>query len=285
MDYLTVDCQNTEQSSAILTRINEWRSKTYCIDYCIRNGDRMRTFTMLFALTVMPCCLFGQLKGGLITNVDFVNMNDSLRITYDISGSMLQEDYYVTCVAIDKGRQRFHLKSVSGDIRNVKGGGQKEIIWKWRDDFPYAKELEIAFEVSAVRLLPNDIGQNMWYSTKYPGYGTYELTGEKLNLLWGALGYTSLAASIVYEYSAEKNYSDYRKKLKEKYYSKAVAQRKQSYIFAAGALATWLINYAILAKKSYDVKNGGITVRNRGTFTSKVSQSKSIYSKVRSESK
>lgn len=229
-----------------------------------------------------PAHICAQSTSAQISNVDFINENNVLHITYDIAGSKAAEEYYVWCEAQDMQKNKIKFRAYTGDVRHVKGGSQKKILWNYAKD-GLTKDQNVMFSISAVRIPDVNTGRNMRWSTLYPGLGTYKLTGNKANLVWGAIGYGSLGASLGFAYMSHKNYSDYKNHAYKSLYDKSVNQRKMALYFAGGAAATWLLNYAILAARSHSVRNGAITQSNKSTLMAGTSRLKSLYSKAPSQ--
>lgn len=217
-----------------------------------------------------------------ISNVDFINENNTLHISYDIANSKPTEEYYVWCEAQDMNKSKVRFTKYSGDVRHVKGGPQKKIMWRYQAD-GMNRDQNVMFRISAVRIPEVNQGRNMRLSTLYPGLGTYKLTGGKSNLVWGAVGWGSVAASLGFAYLSHQNYNDYQQHAYKNLYDKSVNQKKMALYFAGGAAATWLINYAILSIRSHNVRNGAITQSNKSTLIAGTSRLKSLYSKAPSQ--
>ena len=179
----------------------------------------------------------------VIISYDIVNYDKNDRF-------VIWVDIYLANDSLCKDAQTFE-----GDIgTKVKGGKDKLITWDLKADNVFIDE-NIKIEVMA-KYMESDIGVGtaVLYSVIYPGLGNYKLSRKKSYLVVGAVAYTFLGASIIFNSNYRKNFDEYLSSTdineSDDLYRKSKNQKLASKIFGFTALGIWVTDIIITAKQA-----------------------------------
>lgn len=189
-------------------------------------------------------------KVASVSNVDFTFNGLQIIITYNLNtSSSNNDDYFVWCDIFSGNDKRIEAKSFSGDVwGNVKAGDKKKIVWDFKADGVRPTD-EVYIRISAAAKENFNMGGALLTSTVFPGWGAVRATKQKNALLWGVLGYTSLAGSGALAFYSNSVYENYKTSPIASNFDKAVTLRNAALGAAGTAAAIWIINYFVTGSK------------------------------------
>ncbi len=187
-----------------------------------------------------------------VENVNFGYVMDQVLITYDLTNVRFGEKFTVTLKVFNTNGEEIPVRSTIGDIgENIKGEGRKKITWnihrdieKLDDNIYVVVEAELQ-NPKVVKPIDRKIG--MVYSTVFPGYGGYRITGKKIHMLKGIAGYGLIGSALIMRGQASKSYDSYKVETnlnkRDKYYSKVESQLLTADLLFIGAGLVWISDY------------------------------------------
>lgn len=193
-----------------------------------------------------------------IVNVNFLNNNGKIEISYDISNSLPSDRFNVSISGYKKNSKKLSIHSIIGDTSNLKGGASKKIIWDSKKD-GYVFNEKIYFNISAKSELNIPFSRHLIKSLIFPGWGDLKLkTNKKTTLLMGLGGFALISGSVILNQQAKQSYKSYEKSFEteksNKYYADALSKRNMSRILAFSASLVWTIDLAGLYHKYNKIK-------------------------------
>lgn len=216
------------------------------------------------AFTAIACLLLSrsycqaQVK---VENVQFFNDSHLVTISYQLISPNPTGSFFVECEIYEHTAKsalkanvvsqatRISTHELAGDIGIVENPGSKTILWAFRND-GFTKNTNIQIKVAAKTVNSPAVLKTVALSTAFPGLGSLMLTGEKKNMTLGLVGY-GFATSAVLIYSEAKSiYRSYKVSADVRKYEKADSKRRKALHFAGAAIATWGINYLVLAHQT-----------------------------------
>jgi hypothetical protein len=219
------------------------------------------------ALTVVACLYLsrGYCQSQVrVENVEFKNDSHLVTISYQLISPNPRGLFFVECevyehtpksalkVNVVSQATRISTRELTGDIGIVEDPGSKTIFWDFRKD-GFTKNTNIQIKVAAKIVNSPATLKTIALSTAFPGLGSLMLTGEKKNMALGLVGYGFATGAVLIYSEAKSIYRSYKVSADVRMYEKADSKRRKALYFAGAAIATWGINYLVLAHQT--VKN------------------------------
>ncbi|HOW39839.1 MAG TPA: hypothetical protein PL123_04785 [Bacteroidales bacterium] len=169
----------------------------------------MEKFRYIFLLLGLFTAIAAQSQSARIEPPKLEFDGKTLTIQYDFLDADPSDEYYVWVVIQKKNGDSLKLKSLSGDVGDVKAGKGKIITWLPSDDSIFLNE-DISVEVQAERYVKAfNKGSSMLKSALFPGLGQTKVSNGKPYWLMGVVFYGSLAGGIVTYSGYKSNYDKY----------------------------------------------------------------------------
>lgn len=195
-------------------------------------------------------------KSPYINKFDFQFVDGKVKIKYNIKNAK-QSDIYDISIKGYRNAGVLNLSSVSGSLSNIKGRGNKTIIWDAVKD-GYSFNDKIVFNITGsvkerIPLMPR-LGKSL----VFPGWGDMNLRNKKSRLWLGITGYTLLISSVYFNIQANQNYDSYKKSgelaQRDQLHKTATTQNYISLACAATSGLFWTIDLAGIVSKRQKVR-------------------------------
>jgi hypothetical protein len=222
-----------------------------------------------------------------ITNVNFELENNSIVVTYNISGYSPDQIFTISLKFLTEANQEIIPKTITGDVGdNIKGEGIKTITWDI-----VADKLEVSGVLRAsVSIIKSEIKTtakaeisnaakpeiktekplttksrggplNALLSVPVPGLGGYFVGKDKIRPALTTVSTIGLLTfGIIQKSKAKKYYSDYEKSVDydqiQSLYDKANKANHASYILTGIAITIWASDIVLVAYKGFKNKKG-----------------------------
>jgi len=168
--------------------------------------EKLRYILFMLALLL---CQAARSQNAKIEQPKLEFDGKKLTINYDFLDAGQSDQFYVWVVIQNKNGEPLKLKSLTGDLGDVKAGNGKTITWIPSDDSVYLNE-EISVEVQAEQYVKAfKKGSSMLKSAVFPGLGQTKVSNGKPYWLMGVAFYGSLAGGIVTYSGYKSNYDKY----------------------------------------------------------------------------
>jgi len=226
-----------------------------------KNGKSILLSVLLLQLISTPAATYCQLSENVkISNVDLLYREDKIFIPYTLNG--LPSDSYVVWVEFFNAKDaKIEAKSISGDVNQVKGSGEKFISWDIKGD-GVALDENIYAKVSAKLLIATSLPKALLQSTLFPGWGDYQFKPGKPHWIKGALGYGLIGASTFMYIQSNQSYNTYKSSglpsSDDPAFKDAQQQRQTSLILAGAAVLVWTYDYFGVFSKSANQKSRSV---------------------------
>jgi hypothetical protein len=171
---------------------------------------------------------------------------NQLMIFYDVVTNNQADQFYVWIEMEKKNGEPIRMKTLSGDVGDIKAGKNKMITWVPNKDSVFLDE-EVSVEVKAEKYIKSfNKGSAMLMSTAIPGLGQTKISKGKPWWLTGVVVYGALGGGFIVYQNSIKTYDSYRI---EEDPSKRVELRNQaqeqmnvSGVLIASGAALWVAN-------------------------------------------
>jgi len=190
-----------------------------------------------------------------IENVNFGYIMDQVVINYDLIDTRFPEKFTISIKVYNTKGEEIPATSLSGDIGDkISGEGKKRITWNIHRDLERLDDniyIVVEAELKNPKVIkPISRGLGLAYSTIYPGYGGYRITGKKIHLIKGIAGYGLVGSSIIMRGQASNSYDSYKIETdldkRDEYYQKVESQLLTSNLLLVGAGLVWISDYLIV---------------------------------------
>jgi hypothetical protein len=132
-----------------------------------------------------------------------------LQISYDVINDNQSDQFYVWVEVFKNNGEVISVKSLTGDIGNIKSGKDKKITWVPAKDAVYLDE-EVSVEVKAEKYIKSfNKSSVMLMSAALPGLGQTKIKGKPWWLA-GAVAYGALAGGFIVHRNYLNTYDSYR---------------------------------------------------------------------------
>ncbi len=220
----------------------------------------MKTKFPLFLLLCLLCNypLTSQVtiqSKAKVENVNFGYVMDQVVINYELIDTRFPEKFTISIKVYNTKGEEFPATSLSGDIGdNISREGKKKITWNIHRDLERLDDniyIVVEAELKNPKVIkPISRGLGLAYSTIYPGYGGYRITGKKIHLIKGIAGYGLVGSSIIMRGQASNSYDSYKTETdldkRDEYYQKVESQLLTSNLLLVGAGLVWISDYLIV---------------------------------------
>jgi hypothetical protein len=174
-----------------------------------------------------------------------------LLIKYDFIDSKESDQFYVWVEIVKKNGQILKIKSISGDIGDIRSGENKKIIWYPSNDSIFLNE-EVTVEVKAERYIKSfNRGSMLLMSAIMPGLGQTRISKGKPYWLMGIATYGAIAGGIIYNQNFKNTYDGYLIEedpvKRSELFNKAQSQKNISEVLIFSGAALWLANFVWVA--------------------------------------
>ena len=191
-----------------------------------------------------------------ISNVDFAFVKGKVEITFDILYSKPSDKFNISLSGLHKGGG-LKFKSVSGDLNNIGGGKSKKIIWDAsKDDASVNEKIFITLKGTLKQNI--SLSKHVVKSLVFPGWGDIHLRNNKASLIYGVVGFSSIASAIYFNQEMHKKFDLFNNSNElnqsKKYYDDAINNRNLSRIFLVSAALVWTIDIGGVVGKHDKVK-------------------------------
>jgi len=216
----------------------------------MRKNILMGILLALFFATVVKAQYEVPTK-AIVSDVRFNIYKEKVLISYDIVNAKSLDLFNVYVKAFYSHGEEIVMSTITGDIDSVRAGINKTIIWHIGEDV-FQLDDYVYFEVYAELLTPKVLKpinktKAIFYSTLYPGYGTYGLTAKKFHISKGVVAYGLVAISIYLNSQSNKYYDDYllsnNSNIRDEFYNKSQNKKNSANIIAISAASIWLLEY------------------------------------------
>jgi|WetSurMetagenome_2_1015567.scaffolds.fasta_scaffold201703_2 hypothetical protein len=212
---------------------------------------------LLILLLILASDIYSQTTQIGTPKLEFDGVK--LQISYDIVSDNQSDQFYVWVVIQKKDGPALKMKSLSGDVGDIKAGKNKIITWVPANDSVYLNE-EVTVEVKAEKYVKSyNKGSAMLLSVLVPGLGQTKMCKGKPYWIMGVASYGALAGGLVTYSSYKKNYDNYLAEetdpaKRADYLSQTEQQAKLSGAMFVTATAIWTANlfWAALAPNRYE---------------------------------
>jgi hypothetical protein len=180
-----------------------------------------------------------------------------LRIKYAISNTNPVDVFDVKLDVLDASGEKLNARSLKGDAgKNIKGEGEKEIIWDIEaDDIFISEEIRIAV-IANVKKTQQFVGFGKAFtlSALWPGLGQSKIENGKPSWLMGFVGYGCIAGSVLLNNKGYSKYEDYKASFdqgdSETLLDESQSLKQKSKILAFSAVSVWTINLIWVSVKA-----------------------------------
>lgn len=225
-----------------------------CLGLSFNLSRRMNKQLLLVLLCFVCFGLFAQ--SPKISNIDFDYMNQSITITYFITGSASK--YNITPEIFKSNGTKISASSFSGDMVSVTAGSQRKIVWDFRKD-GVELENQISVKLTAVSQPEISLSAHLVKSGLFPGWGDYRLRAPYRYWICGAAFYGGLGISSLFASSAVSSYNKYSNSTNpddaSHYYNSALSKRGTALIFLGTSVAIWSLDMFFVAKRVKKIKS------------------------------
>ena len=135
---------------------------------------------------------------------------NQLMIFYDVVTNNQADQFYVWIEMEKKNGEPIRMKTLSGDVGDIKAGKNKMITWVPNKDSVFLDE-EVSVEVKAEKYIKSfNKGSAMLMSTAIPGLGQTKISKGKPWWLIGVAAYGALAGGFITYQNYSRTYKSYR---------------------------------------------------------------------------
>ena len=226
----------------------------------INNRSIFFLISLIFISTISFVNVGAQKFKILTKSVHVVN--NELVVDYDFTKFKQKQRFIVWLEIKNSAGNKLNVKTVSGDVgEDVEAGENKQIRWNFlADKIVIDDNIEIEVKAELMdELVP--VGKALMLSAVLPGWGLSKIKKKKSYLFLGAVTYSTVFLSYVYNENA---YSDYYQYLdgdeissESEYYSSSKSKKAMSNVFKYTAITSWAVNMIwtyIAASKSKSSK-------------------------------
>ncbi|MCF8367741.1 MAG: hypothetical protein K9G76_01770 [Bacteroidales bacterium] len=241
--------------------------------------------SIIFLFCFSPAFVNAQ-SSASIENIDFFAEGNNLVITYDIAKAKTGETFEIWAKVVMVSGNVIIPNSISGDIGpGVIGGANKRIIWDVQADNANLNE-EFHVEVFArsgektnqtsqtekptkIKTKKEGIsaGGAMLLSAVLPGLGKTVANHGGAHWMWGVIGYSCVAGTIVMNNQAYNAYEEYKLATtaedRDDYFQQAEDNDLYSKVFLGTAATIWIVDIittGVYASKKRKQKNSNFSM-------------------------
>ena len=141
-----------------------------------------------------------SVDGQTSINSNVVLNNSNIQFTYDIKNCNGKDLYNMKLLGYKKNGEKLRMTSLKGDINNVSGCNQKQIVWNYSNDGHDVNE-QLFFKLSREKQMTFPVDKHVRKSLIWPGWGDLGVTTNEYNykiLGLGAVGYCLIGNAILF---------------------------------------------------------------------------------------
>jgi hypothetical protein len=141
-----------------------------------------------------------SVDGQTSINSNVVLNNSNIQFTYDIKNCNGKDLYNMKLKGYKKNGEKLRMTSLKGDIINVGGCNQKQIVWNYSNDGHDVNE-QLFFKLSGEKQMTFPVYKHVIKSIIWPGWGDFGVNTNEYNnkiLGLGAVGYCLIGNAILF---------------------------------------------------------------------------------------
>ena len=141
-----------------------------------------------------------SVDGQTSINSNVVLNNSNIQFTYDIKNCNGKDLYNMKLLGYKKNGEKLRMTTLKGDINNVSGCNQKQIVWNYSND-GYDVNEQLFFKLSREKQMTFPVDKHVRKSLIWPGWGDLGVTTNEYNykiLGLGAVGYCLIGNAILF---------------------------------------------------------------------------------------